>query len=127
MDANKSTEAPHAWKGCYNVFDHLNLAVSCDRASAADFLQTWPNSHILKSLGGPPRRRICGMLPVWSDPDDIDNWVVSPCDADWVFGGNITREIGHYFIQENHRLSLPTYVQYLHSSTRQLLHSRRPR
>ena len=30
---------------------------------------------------------------MWSDPDDIDNWAVSPRGAGWLFGGNITREV----------------------------------
>ncbi|KAI5992543.1 hypothetical protein EDC04DRAFT_2613607 [Pisolithus marmoratus] len=50
MDANKSTEAPHAWKGCYNVFDHLNLAVSCDRASLADI--TIRTHHHIQIIDG---------------------------------------------------------------------------
>lgn len=29
---------------------------------------------------------------MWSDPDDIDNWAVSPRGAGWLFGGNITRQ-----------------------------------
>jgi len=37
---------------------------------------------------------------MWSDPDDIDNWAVSPRGAGWLFGGNITRQasIILYFI-----------------------------
>ena len=30
---------------------------------------------------------------MWSDPDDIDNWAVSPRGAGWLFGGNITRQV----------------------------------
>jgi len=29
---------------------------------------------------------------MWSDPDDIDNWAVSPRGAGWLFGGSVTRE-----------------------------------
>lgn len=30
---------------------------------------------------------------MWSDPDDIDNWAVSPRGAGWLFGGNVTHEV----------------------------------
>jgi diadenosine tetraphosphatase ApaH/serine/threonine PP2A family protein phosphatase len=30
---------------------------------------------------------------MWSDPDDIDNWAVSPRGAGWLFGGSVTREV----------------------------------
>ena len=36
---------------------------------------------------------------MWSDPDDIDNWAVSPRGAGWLFGGSVTREVrySHFF------------------------------
>lgn len=30
---------------------------------------------------------------MWSDPDDIENWGVSPRGAGWLFGGSVTREV----------------------------------
>lgn len=30
---------------------------------------------------------------MWSDPDDVDNWAVSPRGAGWLFGGSVTREV----------------------------------
>lgn len=30
---------------------------------------------------------------MWSDPDDIDNWAVSPRGAGWLFGGSVTQEV----------------------------------
>lgn len=51
--------------------------------------------HSAVRLAVPP-----GELPLigpadlmWSDPDDIDNWAVSPRGAGWLFGGNITRQV----------------------------------
>ncbi len=29
---------------------------------------------------------------MWSDPEDIENWAVSPRGAGWLFGGNVTNE-----------------------------------
>jgi diadenosine tetraphosphatase ApaH/serine/threonine PP2A family protein phosphatase len=30
---------------------------------------------------------------MWSDPDDIDTWSVSPRGAGWLFGAKVTREV----------------------------------
>lgn len=30
---------------------------------------------------------------MWSDPDDIENWAVSPRGAGWLFGGSVVREV----------------------------------
>lgn len=34
---------------------------------------------------------------MWSDPDDIENWAVSPRGAGWLFGGNVTQEVSTQF------------------------------
>lgn len=33
---------------------------------------------------------------MWSDPDEIENWAVSPRGAGWLFGGNVTQEVRIY-------------------------------
>jgi serine/threonine-protein phosphatase 6 catalytic subunit len=30
---------------------------------------------------------------MWSDPDDIENWAVSPRGAGWLFGGSVVKEV----------------------------------
>lgn len=37
---------------------------------------------------------------MWSDPDDVDNWAVSPRGAGWLFGGSVAREVWfpHYVL-----------------------------
>ncbi len=32
---------------------------------------------------------------MWSDPEDISNWAVSPRGAGWLFGGAVTHEFNH--------------------------------
>ena len=31
---------------------------------------------------------------MWSDPDDVETWAVSPRGAGWLFGGSVTNEVG---------------------------------
>lgn len=33
---------------------------------------------------------------MWSDPDEIENWAVSPRGAGWLFGGRVTQEFNHF-------------------------------
>jgi diadenosine tetraphosphatase ApaH/serine/threonine PP2A family protein phosphatase len=30
---------------------------------------------------------------MWSDPDDVEAWAVSPRGAGWLFGGKVTAEV----------------------------------
>ena len=32
---------------------------------------------------------------VWSDPDDISSWAMSPRGAGWLFGHKVTNEVGN--------------------------------
>ena len=48
----------------------------------------------MKSLTFPPLALVVVDL-MWSDPDDIDTWRVSPRGAGWLFGGAVTKEFNH--------------------------------
>lgn len=45
---------------------------------------------------------------MWSDPEEIDNWAVSPRGAGWLFGGSVTREV--------HSPALPILVSFSFAS-----------
>lgn len=47
----------------------------------------------LQSTRDSPRRRLCDL--VWSDPDDVETWAVSPRGAGWIFGSRVAREFNH--------------------------------
>ena len=32
---------------------------------------------------------------MWSDPEDIETWAISPRGAGWLFGGKVTAEFNH--------------------------------
>jgi len=65
---------------------------------------------------------------MWSDPDDVDNWAVSPRGAGWLFGGAVTKEVNHPTVSPSPFL----FIFYLPLSlfpvqSRQLPHPHRPR
>lgn len=33
---------------------------------------------------------------VWSDPEDVDTWAISPRGAGWLFGAKVTNEVSSY-------------------------------
>jgi len=70
------------------------------------------NPYALKSNGDPARRRLLRYVPpyphilqsliriphidlMWSDPDDIESWAVSPRGAGWLFGAKVVKEFNH--------------------------------
>jgi serine/threonine-protein phosphatase 6 catalytic subunit len=38
---------------------------------------------------------------MWSDPDDVEAWAVSPRGAGWLFGGKVTAEV-----RQHHKLKM---------------------
>jgi len=50
---------------------------------------------------------------MWSDPDDIDTWAMSPRGAGWLFGETVTKEFNHIndfdLIARGHQLVMDGY------------------
>jgi len=36
---------------------------------------------------------VCVIDLVWSDPEEVDTWAVSPRGAGWLFGSKVTNEV----------------------------------
>jgi diadenosine tetraphosphatase ApaH/serine/threonine PP2A family protein phosphatase len=58
---------------------------------------------------------------VWSDPEDIDTWAVSPRGAGWLFGDKVATEFNHVnglttiarahqLVNEGYKVKLTTFV-----------------
>jgi diadenosine tetraphosphatase ApaH/serine/threonine PP2A family protein phosphatase len=56
--------------------------------------------HRLQEI--PHEGSFCDLM--WSDPEDIDTWAVSPRGAGWLFGGKVTSEV--YVVLSIHYPSL---------------------
>jgi hypothetical protein len=48
--------------------------------------------HLYSAIRHPSFTSVATDL-MWSDPDDIENWAVSPRGAGWLFGGSVVKEV----------------------------------
>ncbi|KAK0561083.1 sporulation-induced protein [Tilletia horrida] len=90
----------NVWKSCCQVFDYLNLAaiidgrVLCVHGGLSPEVRTLDQIRILaRAQEVPHEGAFCDLM--WSDPDDIETWKVSPRGAGWLFGGAVTKEFNH--------------------------------
>uniref|UniRef100_A0A8C7KSD4 Serine/threonine-protein phosphatase n=1 Tax=Oncorhynchus kisutch TaxID=8019 RepID=A0A8C7KSD4_ONCKI len=72
----------NAWRYCTKVFDMLTVA-----AVSVTLLTIERNQEI------PHKGAFCDL--VWSDPEDVDTWAISPRGAGWLFGAKVTNEFAH--------------------------------
>ncbi|KAG7447292.1 Metallo-dependent phosphatase [Guyanagaster necrorhizus] len=88
------------WKACCGVFDYLNLAAIidgetlCVHGGLSPDIRTLDQIRLLSRAQEIPHEgAFCDLM--WSDPDDVDNWAVSPRGAGWLFGGLVAQEFNH--------------------------------
>ncbi|ODO03056.1 hypothetical protein I350_05901 [Cryptococcus amylolentus CBS 6273] len=91
---------PSVWKACCTVFDHLNLAaiidssILCVHGGLSPDIRTLDQIRTLSRAQEVPHQgAFCDLM--WSDPDEVDSWSVSPRGAGWLFGGKVTDEFNH--------------------------------
>ncbi|KAK0552571.1 sporulation-induced protein [Tilletia horrida] len=97
----------NVWKSCCQVFDYLNLAaiidgrVLCVHGGLSPEVRTLDQIRILaRAQEVPHEGAFCDLM--WSDPEDIETWKVSPRGAGWLFGGAVTKEFNH--VNDLHKL-----------------------
>jgi len=88
------------WKACCGVFDFLNLAaiiddqILCVHGGLSPDIKTIDQIRILPRVQEIPHEGpFCDLM--WSDPEEIDGWAVSPRGAGWLFGERVTKEFLH--------------------------------
>ena len=90
----------NAWKYCTDVFDYLNIGavvdgkIFCIHGGLSPEIKTMDQIRLIDrcvEVGneGP----YCDLM--WSDPEDIDAWAMSPRGAGWLFGSKPTSEFNH--------------------------------
>lgn len=113
----------NAWKYCTQVFDYLTLAALVDGSILCVHGGLSPEVKTLDQIRTIPRNQeiphegaFCDLM--WSDPEDIEAWQVSPRGAGWLFGYRVTNEFvrvnklelicrAHQLVQEGYKYMFP--------------------
>jgi len=107
------------WKYCTELFDWCPLAavvdgkVLCVHGGLSPELRTIDQMRLIdRKQEIPHEGAFCDLM--WSDPDDIETWAVSPRGAGWLFGSKVTSEFcqinglelicrAHQLVQEGYK------------------------
>ncbi|PQE28828.1 phosphatase 2A protein [Rutstroemia sp. NJR-2017a BBW] len=88
------------WKSCCQVFDFLVLAaivdgeVLCVHGGLSPEIRTVDQIRVVaRAQEIPHEGAFCDL--VWSDPEEVDTWAVSPRGAGWLFGDKVANEFNH--------------------------------
>ncbi|RMZ76357.1 hypothetical protein DV738_g4965, partial [Chaetothyriales sp. CBS 135597] len=88
------------WKACCQVFDFMTLGaivdgkVLCVHGGLSPEIRTLDQVRVVaRAQEIPHEGAFCDL--VWSDPDDVETWAVSPRGAGWLFGDRVSQEFCH--------------------------------
>ncbi|KAF2721626.1 Metallo-dependent phosphatase [Polychaeton citri CBS 116435] len=88
------------WKSCCQVFDFLALAaiidgkVLCVHGGLSPEIRTLDQVRVVaRAQEIPHEGAFCDL--VWSDPEEVETWAVSPRGAGWLFGDKVASEFNH--------------------------------
>lgn len=90
----------NVWRYCTEIFDYLSLSaliedkVLCVHGGLSPTINTLDQIRVLdRKQEVPHEGPMCDLL--WSDPEDIDGWGLSPRGAGFLFGANIVKQFNH--------------------------------
>lgn len=85
------------WKYCTEVFDYLGIAALvegkflCIHGGLSPDVKTVDQIRTISRWKEIPHEGpFCDLM--WSDPEDIETWAMSPRGAGWLFGSKVTKE-----------------------------------
>ena len=90
----------NAWRYCTDVFDYLGLCAIvdgkalCVHGGLSPDVRSLDQVRVIERQCEIPHEGPFADL-VWSDPEEIETWAVSPRGAGWRFGGRVTAEFNH--------------------------------
>jgi serine/threonine-protein phosphatase PP1-1 len=86
------------WKACTQVFDFMTLGaivdgrVLCVHGGLSPEIRTLDQVRVVaRAQEIPHEGAFCDL--VWSDPEDVETWAVSPRGAGWLFGDKVATEV----------------------------------
>jgi len=90
----------NVWRYCTEIFDYLSLSALIDDKILCVHGGLSPSITSLDQIRGIDRKQevphdgaMCDLL--WSDPEDIDGWGLSPRGAGYLFGGDVVQYFNH--------------------------------
>ncbi|KAL4400271.1 phosphoprotein phosphatase PP4 catalytic subunit [Malassezia pachydermatis] len=115
----------NVWRYCCDVFDYLALGAIVDNRVFCIHGGLSPSIVTVDQIRSIDRKQevpqdgaMCDLL--WSDPDEITGWGVSPRGAGFLFGGDVVKSFVHTngldFIARAHQLILEGYKQMFDST-----------
>ncbi|CAD7700314.1 unnamed protein product [Ostreobium quekettii] len=108
----------NVWRYCTDIFDYLSLAAVIDNKVFCVHGGLSPAINTLDQIRTIDRKQevphdgaMCDLL--WSDPEEIDGWGLSPRGAGYLFGGDICSQFNQAnkidFIARAHQLVMDGY------------------
>mmetsp|Transcript_4083 Transcript_4083/g.14284 ORF Transcript_4083/g.14284 Transcript_4083/m.14284 type:complete len:317 (-) Transcript_4083:257-1207(-) len=90
----------NVWRYCTDIFDYLSLSalidgrIFCVHGGLSPAVQTLDQIRTIdRKQEVPHDGAMCDLL--WSDPEDIEGWGLSPRGAGYLFGGDVTSKFNH--------------------------------
>lgn len=87
----------NVWRYCTEIFDYLSLSALIEDRILCVHGGLSPNINMLDQIRKIDRKQevphdgaMCDLL--WSDPEDIEGWGLSPRGAGYLFGGNVVKQ-----------------------------------
>lgn len=90
----------NVWRYCTEIFDYLSVSaiiedrVLCVHGGLSPSISTLDQIRVIdRKQEVPHDGAMCDLL--WSDPEDMDGWGLSPRGAGYLFGGNVVQQFNH--------------------------------
>ena len=114
----------NAWRYCCQVFDLLSVSalidgtIFCVHGGLSPEVGTLDQIRTIeRNVEIPHEGAFCDL--VWSDPDEVESWALSPRGAGYIFGAKVTKEFtdangielicrAHQLVQEGYKFMFPS-------------------
>lgn len=90
----------NVWRYCTEIFDYLSLSaliadrIFCVHGGLSPSISTLDEIRVIdRKQEVPHEGAMCDLM--WSDPDYIETWGLSPRGAGYLFGGNVVKKFNH--------------------------------
>ena len=79
---------------CYELFQLIDGEILCVHGGLSPSIRTLDQIRTIeRNTEIPHKGAFCDL--VWSDPEDVDTWTISPRGAGWLFGARVTHDFMH--------------------------------